>query len=442
MARTSLRPRNSAEDGVPTRLRSSNAEDVLGSQDQMLIVRQSRLTREAISLQRLSPAWSHESILSHPESLDLGSSESLSSIDSTGFDAPSSVTCYLHITFDGATIPFAMNDLRLAYKEEDSYEIIERIAQDYIQKTCSEGLAVRRLSFKYGNCTIKGEHVEKLGIPLTTTEDWANICVILSRLWTLKPRRALEIHIFRDYFSRRSPSGSEASVPGTQRLELQTLMKRAADGRKYIPRLALMRFTSESNIRKVINRDSRLNMDKETKDRFIVKVQDTAPRLFALYIYAGLSMKCLMRQVDLGYNDGSLPLDEDDCCHPKCAADFETLLDRQGGFFAAQFDHIGEHQDFDPRVVIPIHFFPVDEDEIDFVKEGRKKDMEYDRPYAFDSWHPEKRKAWCGSGSYSNVYRVRIDPDHHKLSKVSRLSNIPCITADGISSSTETPILR
>ena len=374
--------------------------------------------------QRKSRTGSHESISSYPESLDLGSSESLSSRDSTGLDAPSSVTCFLHITFDGATIPFAMNDLRIAYREVDSYDMIERIAQDYIQKNCSEGLAVRRLSFKYGNCTIKGEHVEKLGIPLTTTEDWANVCLILSRLWTLKSRRALEIHIFRDYFSHRSPSSSKVSVSSTQRLELQKLMKRAADGRKYIPRLALMRFTSENNIRKVINHDSRLTLDKETKDRFIVKVQETAPCLFALYIYAGLSMNCLMRQVDIGYNDGRLPLDEDDCCHPNCAADFESLLDKQGGFLAARFDHIGEHQVFDSRVVIPIHFFPVDEDGIDFAKEGRRKDMEYDIPYAFDSYSPERQNAWCGSGAYSNVYRVRIDPDHHRLSRVSRLSSI------------------
>ena len=396
----------------------------LGRKMQRLIVRQSRLTGEAVMLQRQSPTWSHESVSSHPKSLNLGNSESLSSSDSAALDAPSSVTCFLHITFDGATIPFAMNDLRIAYRELDSYNIIERIAQDYIQKTCSEGFAVRRLSFKYGNCTIKGEHVEKVGIPLTTTEDWANICLILSRLWTREPRRALEVHIFRDYFSHRSPSGSEASVSSTHRLELRKLMKRAADGRKYIPRLALMRFTSENNIRKVISHDSRLELDKETKDRFIVKVQETAPCLFALYIYAGLTMKCLMRQVNIGYNDGRLPLDEDDCCHPRCAADFETLLDKQGGFFAAQFDHVGEHQEFDSRVVIPIHFFPVDEDEIDFVKEGRRRDMEYDRPYAFDSWHSEKRKAWCGSGSYSNVYRVRIDPDHHRLSRVSGLLSI------------------
>lgn len=419
MARMTLRHRNTAEDMVSMRLRSSNAEEVLESQDPKLIVRQSRLTREVMMLHSQSPVWSHESISSHPESLDLGSSESLTSGDSTGLDAPSSVTCYLHITLDGAIIPFAMNDLRIAYKEVDSYNIIERIAQNYIHETCSEGLAVSGLSFKYGNCTIKGEHVQKLGIPLTTTEDWAYICLTLSRLWTLEPRRDLEIHIFRDYFSHRSPSGSEASVPYPQRLELRKLMKRAADGRKYIPRLALMRFTSESNIRKVINHDSRLKVDKETKDRFILKVQETAPRLFALYIYAGLTMKCLMRQVDNGYNDGSLPLDEDDCCHPRCAADFEILLDKQGGFSAAQFDHIGEHQDFDSRVVIPIHFFPVDEDEIEFVKEGRKKDMEYDTPFAFHSWHSEKRKAWCGSGTSSNVYRVRLDPDHHRLSRVS-----------------------
>ena len=424
MARITLRPRNTAEDVVSTRLRSSNAEEVPGSQDLELIVRQSRLTREAVMLQYQSPTWSHESVSSHPESMDLGSSEFLSSSDSTGLDAPSSVTCFLHIAIDGATIPFAMNDLRIAYKEVDSYDIIERIAQDHIQRTCSEGLAVRRLSFKYGNCTIKGEHVEKLGIPLTTTEDWANICLILSQLWTLKPQRALEIHIFRDYFSHRSPSGSEGSVPGTQRLELRKLMKKAADGRKYIPRLALMRFTSKNNILKVINHDPGLELDKETKDRFIVKVQETAPCLFALYIYAGLTMKCLMRQVDIGYTDGRLPLVEDDCCHPRCAVDFETLLDRQGGFFAARFDHIGEHQDFDSRVVIPIHFFPVNEDEIDFVKEGRRKDMEYDRPYALDSLDSEKRKAWCGSGAFSNVYRVRIDPDHHRLSRVSRLSSI------------------
>ena len=420
MAKRTLRPRNTAEDGVSARLRSSSAEGVPWSQDPKLIVHEPRLTREGKIFQRQSPTWSHESIWSHPESLDLEDFDPLSNIDSTDLNAPSSVLCFLHITFDGATIPFAMNDLRIAYKAKDSYDIIERIAQEYIHKTCHEGFAVRKLNFEYGNCTIQGEHVEKLGIPLTTGEEWANICLELSRLWTLNPRQALKIHIFRDYISHRSPSGSESSVPGTQRLELQKLMKRAADGRKYIPRLALMRFTS-TNIRKVINGDSRLKLDKESKDRFIAKVHENARCLFALYIYAGLTMECLMRQVDIGYNDGSLPLNEDDCCHPKCAADFEALLERQGGFIAARFDHIGKHQDFAPCVVIPIHYIPVDEGAIDFVIEGRRKDMEYDTPYASDS---EKQNACCGLGAFSKVYRVRIDPDHHQLSEVSTLDSI------------------
>ena len=63
-----------------------------------------------------------------------------------------------------------------------------------------------------------------------------------------------------------------------------------------------------------------------------------------------------------------------------------------------------------------MQYWPVDQDEDSFITEGRANDVEYDRPNT--ERKSAKLDAWCGSGSYSTVYRIRIDPDHHRLTKV------------------------
>lgn len=339
---------------------------------------------------------SDESLSSAPESLDL--EDSIHCLP-CGDAIPSSVTYTLHITCDGSAIPVERSDLTVHYNDVHSYQAIEEIAQSCVKRENAGALMGKSLNFKYGNCTIIGQDVDKIGVPLTTREDWNDVCTILTNYWASKVDRTLHVDIYRDYFSTRSRAASDVSFAATKRSEIQALMKRASDNRRYIPRTALMRFTSPDNIREIIIQDPRLNLEPRAKEDFVQTVQQKASCLLAMCVLAGLKMKCLKRLLDTGCSDTSLPLADGHCCHPECAPDFDNLVERQGGFRTANFDTVGQHQDFDPNVVIPIHYQPVDSNEDEFAKEGRRRDLENQLSGAYHEILSPKAKACCGSVS-------------------------------------------
>ena len=343
-------------------------------------------------------------------------------------DIPRSIECFFTITFDGAKVPVAANKLVIDYTEIDSYQTVERIAQDIAKNTTqnhakvssSGTLVARQFNFKYGNCTIIGDHVEKIGLPLTTREDWDSVCAILVNYWRSDPLRALHVEIYRDYFSYRSRATSEVSLAATKRREIHKMIQYTSENERYIPRTALMRFNSLQNIREIIVEDDRLDMGPEEKERFIQNVQSKAQCLIVLCVYAGLKMECLNIFLQRGFSDAALPQIRN-CCHDKCAPDFDTLLSNQGCFTPARFDNIGEHQDFHHSVVIPIHFIPVEENQDELMKAGRQMDLEEGKGGTQYVTDDAKYSACCGRGAYSNVYRIRIDPDHHRFEKVSSI---------------------
>ncbi len=369
---------------------------------------------------------SDQSASSHPESVDL-------EIPLRDIEIPLQVDCFLHLNLDGVEIPVTKK--AIACERPDSYLSIVHAAQDIIRESPSATQPSRQLEFSYGNCTITGEGIGKDGIPLTNREEWEDVCTILKHYWRAVPGRDLRLDVFRNY-SYRTQTDSEishaADYAAKERLRIQNQMKKAYDGRKYIPRTALMTFTSPDNISDIILRDAHLYMEKEQKEEFIKLVQHAkAPTLLVMCVYAGLEMNCLQTLLDRGYNDASPPFVEESCeeCHPDCSANFENMIAKQGSFKAATFDGIGDHQDFDVSTVIPIHYIAINQDEDDYVIEGRRMDKENNEkanrsPYP---WESAARNACCGSGSFSNVYRVRIDPNHHKLTEVSISTSIPSL---------------
>ena len=116
-------------------------------------------------------------------------------------------------------------------------------------------------------------------------------------------------------------------------------------------------------------------------------------------------MECLKKLLDIGYSDKSLPLERKHCCHQKCAVDFEILVEKQGGFSAAEFRIVGGHQRLHPSTVVPIHFHPRDKDEDGALdKAGLHESDETEDSYGgVGESDSAKRNAWCGSGAYSNV---------------------------------------
>lgn len=390
-----------------TELALAQLEDIPNAHGPSIVVHQSGVTTASTvpvprSPHDLSRAQSSdESLSTAPESLEL--EDSAHSLPFGGV-IPSSVTYTLHITCDGSTVPVERRNLTVPYNDVHSYQTIEEIAQDCVNKTCAETLMGKSLNFKYGNCTITGQDVDKIGVPLTTREDWNDVCTILTNYWASNVDQTLHVDIYRDYFSIRSRAASDVSFAATKRSEIQALMKRASDGRRYIPRTVLMRFTSPDNIREIIVQDPRLYMEPKEKEDFILSVQKKASCLLAMCVLAGLKMSCLKTLLDNGRSDATLPLDDGHCCHPRCAPDFDNLVEKQGGFRTANFDTVGQHQEFDPNVVIPIHYQPVDSNEDTFAKEGRKRDLENKTSGAYRDTYSPKARACCGSVSVSPKY--------------------------------------
>lgn len=381
-------------------------EDTLSPHSPSIVVHHSEgFTATEVPVQRiphdlLRAQSSGKSLSTASESFELA--DSAHHIPSGGV-LPSSVTYTLHLTCDGSTDSGERPDLTVHYNDVHSYQAIEKIAQDCIEGKFADALMGKSLQFTYGNCSI-GQDVDKMGIPLKTREDWDKVCTILTNYRPSNVDRTLHVDIYRDYFSR-SLAAREVSFADTKRSQIQALMKRASNNKRYIPRTARMRVTSPDQIREIIVQDLRLEMEPRVKEAFIQTVQEKASCLLAICVLAGLSMNCLKRLLDNNCCDASLPLGDHDLCHPECKVNFFDLVDKQGGFRTANFDIPGQHQDFDPDVVIPIHYKPVDLDKDDFASNGRRRDLENRESGAYHDTLSQKAKAFCGSVSVYSQHR-------------------------------------
>jgi hypothetical protein len=311
-----------------------------------------------------------------------------------------------------------------------SYHKIETIAQRYAQKAYGNVLGQKDLSFRYGNCTLLGEKGFKCRRPLRSLEDWGAICKVIAGYWTANSGRPLSLEILREYASYQSRATNEATLTEAKRMDVHDLMKRYSHKslrRPYIPHTDLERVIPRNMVPDIINEDQCKGMDPSDKAAFIQDVQLRGRKLLVMFVHNGLHMECLKKLLDDGYDDTCLPLTSEALCHRRCGPEFDAFIDRQGAYSAARFNKVGDHQDFDHHVVIPIHFCPRDGKPIDLASD-MDTGSDGGTRNAYDRQATAKDKALCGSGAYSSVFRVRLHPDHHALSLV---SDIPLSIAYG-----------
>ena len=311
-----------------------------------------------------------------------------------------------------------IQDQTIPLNDSNSYRKIEEIAESHVKEQHAAALTSKELNFRHGKCTIVGDGDYKDSQALNSLDDWKDICTVLINLWTTDYHRALHLDIYREYYSLQTKVIGTISFASTKRNEIHSLMQKALDGRRYIPRIDLLRVTSKDMIRQIINEDRLKISTLDEQEALIQCVEQKAPRLLAMFVYAKLSMECLNVLLDKGLDDSVLPLKDDHCCHKGCEIDFHSLVAQQGAFMAAEFWNIGEHQRFGSHTVIPMKFRPRSEGAHDMMPEETENDSEREESKAGQD-DTDKKKAYCGSGAYSNVYRVKIDPNHHRLSKVS-----------------------
>ncbi|KAL2047079.1 hypothetical protein N7G274_001098 [Stereocaulon virgatum] len=351
------------------------------------------------------------------ESLDSESSVSRPGSPGPAF-IPSRITYSLHTTFEDSEPYIHGDELTASLNDAESYCVIETIAQRYAQKVYGNSLGQKDLSFRYGNCTLLGEKGFKCRRPLRSLEDWGAICKVIAGYWTANSSRTLSLEILREYASYQSRATNEATLTEAKRMDIHDLMKRYSHkslGRPYIPHTDLEKVIPKNMVPEIINEDQCKGMDPSNKAAFIEDVQSRGRKLLVMFVHNELHMECLKKLLDSGYDDTSLPLTSEALCHKRCGPKFDAFIDRQGAYLAARFNKVGEHQDFDHHVVIPIHFCPKDVKPTDLASDMDTRSDGGNRN-AYGRQATAKDRALCGSGAYSSVFRVRLHPNHHALS--------------------------
>ena len=317
-----------------------------------------------------------------------------------GSSIPRSIAYSLQFTyeFDGCPDVKLAKEHSVLLQKPESYQEIERVADENAKVSSAESIGQKELKLFYGSCTLVSDQGTTIHLPLRSAEDWSKVNEHIVEYWVSHPQRRLHLCILRHYLaSQEQPADEDKSFAKIKCLEIDDLMKTGLDNKRYIPHNVLQTVISDQAIHWIIEEKPPKSLPRDDQHAFTRRVQAEGRILLAMCVHARLKMDCLKRLLDSGWTDSVLPLGESPPCHEGCRQKFRSLLAARGGFRAAHFVE-GEHQNFDPHTVVPLHFCP---------RAQVKNDTDL------------KGAALCGRGASSEVYCVTLNPNHHSLSEVS-----------------------
>ena len=307
-----------------------------------------------------------------------------------GFIFPKSVPYRLNIMFDQDTFT-GDYDRYVSINDEESYSGIEKSAEEELKRRYEAKLIDKNHYLRQGSCKVIVEGVQEHAHSLASLEDWESICKIILLHCVSESRQKFRLDISREFAALQSETIDDESIMETKRVEIYTLLKSGESGEHYLPQPDIIRVASFHTIQRIIEQDKTIDsMDSKDKESLAKDVQKNGKKLLLSCILAKSSMKCLKHILDAGYSDDFLPLEDEQYWHPtddRCRADLKAIIHHQKMFMAPEIT--SKYMEYCPSVVMPIQY-----------PNGNKK------------------SAYCGSGAYSEVYRIQIDPNHHKLSKV------------------------
>ena len=328
------------------------------------------------------------------------------------------VTCTLGTTLRGSLISNLPRTLEVLLHSSGTYQEIEQEAEQHAKTLCAGSIGSTELIFRYGNCTIIWDGTSRCRRPLRSYEEWLEVYKSIVEYWTSHSHEHLRLHIWRDYHQQPTIDGSFAE---TKNNEIHDLMKHAWGRKRYIAHSDLEKVMSDHTVREIIMQADCKGIKPYDKDMFIQQVQSKGRFLLAICVQSYMKMECLKHLLDHKDGDAALPFDLKDLCHQSCRSKFQRLLDAQGSYLAARFEDPGQHNILHSSIVVPLHFYPRTNGRKDMnMEEADSPVNQMQDPYNDEEFAAkEKTAAECGSGAYSNVYCVKLDPNHHGLSKVS-----------------------
>ena len=328
----------------------------------------------------------------------------------------------LRITLEGSQNSEFVKDLSVLLHESESYQEIEKVAKRHATALFAQTIGEKELKFSYGNCIVVSNNGNKNRLPLRSQEDWTVLYNSVDKHLKLHTQQRLQLHISQHYLACQDQPTDGKSFAALKCLEMDDLMK------NYISHNILETVISDQTVYWIIKEDPPKSVPQDEQDAFIRRVQTEGRILLAMCVHAQLGTDCLEKLLDRGWKDrgwkdSSLPpLDEDLHCHYEHRQNYRRLCRQQGSFRAAHFVQ-GEHKTLDPHTVVPLRFCSISHGNEDLDREiaevyGNKSQASPRKEIT------SKKDAWRGSGANSNVYCVKVDPNHHRLSRVCKISDV------------------
>ena len=330
------------------------------------------------------------------------------------------ITCILQVTVSvvsDSSVSIPPKELELQLHDPKIYQRIEESAEQHAKDLCAVSNASNGVIFRYGNCTIVRENLGTHRRPLRSDSEWEEVLRCIDNDKTTENHGQLRLYISRDYYQQPPIGDSLAHAKGN---EIYSLMKDAWHRKRYITHSDLKEVMSDHAIRQIIMKDECKGMNPVEKESFIQQVQSEGRTLLAICLLDGMKIWWLKHLLDaITGGDKALPFDLEHKCHDECRAKFQRILNGQSSFLATNFWKAGEHKDLHESIVVPLHFFPRDDGKDDInIRKAISSVTKLPDPDSVGTAADKKRAAECGSGAYSNVYCVKLDPNHHSLSKV------------------------
>ena len=321
----------------------------------------------------------------------------------SGLIFPNLIAFRLDITFNSRKSTDVSNGF-VPINDEKGYSDIESIAEGKLKELYPTELTHKDVYLRHGSCKIITEGANERAHSLVSLEDWKSICIIILQQCMSENRRKFRLDVSREFAALQSEAFNDENIAKTKGDEIQHLLKSTECGKLYLPQPDIIRVASVHTIHQIIEQDKTIN--EKDKDSFAKDVQKKGKRLLLSCLLASSSMDYLKHLFDANLSDESLPLDERKCCHPEnaeCLKLFRGIVRCQNEFTAPEIT--SKYMEYSASVVMPIQYWD---------KLGTK----------YSGADGLKRSAYCGSGGYSEVYRIKIDPNHHKLSKVILLTSM------------------
>ena len=309
------------------------------------------------------------------------------------------VNCRVILIYDGKEYTPDL-EAQIPWLDRSQYHIYDKAALASLR---ARGVPdSKQLYRKAGTCRLirdDNDHEEESRI-LENERQWSEaLPLLVTSFWSRNPYVKFRLEIIWEYsdLSINKVKGQRYAV--TVSNLVNSKLQENWHKQEYIPRKDLDEIFSDDTIRELIYSDTSLQElasaspsggEPLDRDQFIKDISLAASRLLAICIYVDLPLACLYHLMANGFTNVDLPLTNVHCPNDMYRKKFGDFMKWQGGFIAHMFnDDKGRpvHQKLADEVVVPITF-----------------DEEADR---------------LGEGGFGEVFRVRIDPDHHLFSTVS-----------------------